>query len=52
MHLHPTGAVSGAHGGPSLTVTADLPVAGTYRMFVQFQTDGVLHTAAPTLTAD
>jgi len=50
-HLHPQGSLSGAHGGPTLTVNADLPAAGTYRMFVQFQTDGVLHTAALTISA-
>lgn len=26
----------------------DLPEAGKYRLFVQFMTDGVLHTAAIT----
>jgi len=50
-HLHPNGTASGAHGGPTLTVNADLPAAGTYRMFVQFQTGGVLHTAALTISA-
>jgi len=50
-HLHPQGSLSGAHGGPTLTVNAELPAAGTYRMFVQFQTDGVLHTAALTISA-
>jgi hypothetical protein len=50
-HLHPNGSVSGAHGGPTLTVNADLPTAGTYRMFVQFQTSGALHTAALTISA-
>ena len=51
-HLHPNGAVSGPHGGPTLTVDADLPTAGNYRMFIQFQTDGVLHTAALTVPAN
>jgi len=48
-HLHPDGAVSGDHGGPTLTVHAQLPERGNYRMFIQFQTDGALHTAAITV---
>lgn len=48
-HLHPEGAVSGDHGGGHLTFHAVLPEPGTYRMFVQFQTAGILHTAAITL---
>jgi hypothetical protein len=51
-HLHPNGTVSGPHGGPTLSVNADLPASGMYRTFVQFQTDGVLHTAALTISAN
>ncbi|SEP53326.1 hypothetical protein SAMN04489732_12650 [Amycolatopsis saalfeldensis] len=50
-HLHPEGAVSGDHGGPTLSFHAELPKAGNWRLFLQFQTAGVLHTAAITLTA-
>jgi hypothetical protein len=50
-HLHPDGTVNGDHGGPALTVHADLPAAGNYRMFIQFQTGGVLHTAPITIAA-
>jgi hypothetical protein len=49
-HLHPTDTVTGDHGGPTLTINADLPEAGNYRIFVQFQTAGTLHTAAITIT--
>jgi hypothetical protein len=49
-HLHPAGTVNGDHGGPSLAVNAELPEAGTYRLFIQFQTAGTLHTAAITAT--
>jgi hypothetical protein len=49
-HLHPAGSVKGDHGGPMLTVNADLPEAGAYRMFIQFQTAGQLHTAPITIT--
>lgn len=50
-HLHPQGTVHGDHGGPTLSFAADLPTAGTWRLFIQFQTAGVLHTAAVTVTA-
>jgi hypothetical protein len=50
-HLHPQGAVNGDHGGPTLSFAADLPTAGNWRLFLQFQTGGVVHTAAVTLTA-
>jgi hypothetical protein len=49
-HLHPQGQVNGDHGGPTLTFEAMLPKAGNWRLFLQFQTAGTLHTAAITLT--
>jgi hypothetical protein len=48
-HLHPQGSVNGDHGGPTLTFKAALAKAGNWRLFVQFQTGGTLHTAAITL---
>ncbi|WP_250292808.1 hypothetical protein [Frankia sp. CiP1_Cm_nod1] len=49
-HLHPTGTTPGGKdGGPALTFEASLPRAGNWRLFVQFQTAGVLRTAAVTL---
>lgn len=48
-HLHPQGTVNGDHGGPALTFEATLPKPGNYRLFVQFQTVGVLHTAPVTI---
>lgn len=56
-HAHPleyTGAGynelgPGWDGGPNLTFHAEFPGAGLYRAFVEFQTNGVLHTAALTL---
>lgn len=48
-HLHPQGAVNGDHGGPRLEFEAMLPKPGNWRLFLQFQTNGVLHTAAVTL---
>lgn len=48
-HLHPTTMVDGDHGGPDLPFHAELPTAGNWRLFLQFQTAGSLHTAALTL---
>ncbi|MGW5664013.1 hypothetical protein ACWEWG_28680 [Streptomyces sp. NPDC003758] len=48
-HLHPTTKVTGDHGGPDLTFHAELPTSGNWRLFLQFQTGGTLHTAALTL---
>jgi hypothetical protein len=48
-HLHPSGAVNGDHGGPDLTFNAEFGESGTWRVYVQFQTNGVLHTAAFTV---
>ncbi|HEY0807274.1 MAG TPA: hypothetical protein VGD84_19560 [Pseudonocardiaceae bacterium] len=51
-HLHPSGAVNGDHGGPDLTFNAEFPETGTWRLYVQFQTGGTLHTAAFTITTN
>jgi hypothetical protein len=48
-HLHPHGTANGDHGGPTLTFEAMLPKSGNWRLFLQFQTGGVLHTAAVTI---
>ncbi|MCZ4101650.1 hypothetical protein C8250_035180 [Streptomyces sp. So13.3] len=48
-HLHPTTKVNGDHGGPELSFHAELPTPGNWRLFLQFQTGGKLHTAALTL---
>ncbi|MFD8599016.1 hypothetical protein ACFV1L_28840 [Kitasatospora sp. NPDC059646] len=49
-HLHPENpAAAGAGGGPTLSFHAELPKAGDWRLFLQFQTGGTLHTAALTL---
>ena len=49
-HLHPRGGIATTPtGGPDLTFDATLPKAGQWRMYLQFQTAGVLHTAAVTL---
>jgi hypothetical protein len=48
-HLHPQTEVKGDRGGPDLDFQAMLPESGNWRLFLQFQTGGKLHTAALTL---
>ena len=48
-HLHPETEVKGDHGGPTLTFHAEFAQSGNWRLFLQFQTGGRLHTAALTL---
>jgi hypothetical protein len=49
-HLHPQGAAATTdNGGPTLTFHTMMPESGSWRFFIQFQTGGVLHTAAITL---
>ncbi|WP_441251067.1 hypothetical protein [Kitasatospora sp. McL0602] len=49
-HLHPGTPVNGTTGGgPTLPFHAELSQPGDWRLFLQFRTGGVLHTAALTL---
>lgn len=48
-HLHPLNTVKGL-GGPKLRFMVEIGETGTYRLFIQFMTGGVLHTAAVTTT--
>lgn len=48
LHVHPT---SSGGTGPTIRFAADLTHAGRYRAFLQFQTNGKVHTAAFTLKA-
>ena len=48
-HLHPEGATHGNHGGPALTFDTNLPETGPWRLFLQFQTNGRVHTAPITV---
>ena len=47
-HMHPQNPVNGDHGGPNLTVEAAFPASGDWRLFIEFQTAGTLHTAEMT----
>ncbi len=52
-HVHPDGRPGDGHtaAGPDVVFHADLPTAGAYRLFLDFQTGGVVHTAAFTANA-
>ena len=50
-HLHPEGETATGAGGPDLHLHAELPQPGSYRIFIQFQTNGRLHTAQLTVRA-
>jgi hypothetical protein len=45
----PQGTPNGTHGGPSVRFVAAPAEAGNWRLFLQFQTGGVVHTAALTV---
>lgn len=47
-HVHPT---SQDRSNGLIRFSTDLPTAATYRLFLQFQTHGIVHTAAFTETA-
>ena len=48
-HLHPQAEINGNTGGPKLAFQAMFTRSGNWRLFLQFQTGGQLHTAALTL---
>jgi hypothetical protein len=49
-HIHPMDEVKGDRGGPTLTLHAELERFGNWRLFIEFQTAGTLHTAVVTLS--
>lgn len=51
-HLHPASGVTGPAGGPRLGFHALLGKPGNWRVFLQFQTAGRLHTAEFTVHVD
>lgn len=48
-HIHTENTATNGPGGPDLALHAQLPEPGNWRMFIQFHTAGVLHTAALTV---
>lgn len=51
LHVHPDGEPGDGTtaAGPEITFFAEVPSAGTYRLFLDFQHQGVVHTAEFTL---
>lgn len=52
LHVHPHGdevTDPDARGGPEVTFAVEVPSAGAYRLFFDFQHDGAVHTAAFTI---
>ncbi|XVQ89492.1 hypothetical protein ACQP2K_19360 [Microbispora siamensis] len=54
LHVHPDGAPGDGvtPAGPGITFYAEVPSRGDYRLFLDFQHDGTVHTAAFTLRAE
>jgi hypothetical protein len=54
LHVHPDGEPGDGRTkpGPTVTFHAEAPSAGTYRLYLDFQHDGAVHTAEFTVTAD
>jgi hypothetical protein len=48
LHVHPQETHA---SGPVITFDVEVPTPGTYRLFLDFQHGGVVHTAALTVTA-
>jgi hypothetical protein len=53
LHVHPHGAAGDrtTPAGPAIGFTAEVPSAGTYRLYLDFKHDGVVRTAEFTATA-
>jgi len=52
LHVHPHGdevTDADARGGPEVAFAVEIPSAGAYRLFFDFQHDGQVHTAAFTV---
>ena len=54
LHVHPAGDIADgtAQPGPDIAFYATAPSAGTYRLFLDFQHDGVVRTAELTARAE
>jgi hypothetical protein len=54
LHVHPDGEPGDGRTapGPQITFFADVPSAGDYRLYLDFQHEGVVRTAEFTATAD
>ncbi|BCK53237.1 hypothetical protein [Nocardia wallacei] len=51
LHVHPQGEVGRTPAGPDVAFHAQAPSAGAYRLYLDFQHDGAVHTAEFTTAA-
>ncbi|MEH0843366.1 hypothetical protein V6U81_13365 [Micromonospora sp. CPCC 205711] len=53
LHVHPEGAPGDGRtpAGPAVTFSAEVPSAGTYRLYLDFRHGGAVHTAEFTVVA-
>lgn len=51
LHVHPKHGGHGGDSGPEIRFGAEIPSAGTYRLFLDFKHDGKVRTAEFTVTA-
>ncbi|MBB5912731.1 hypothetical protein BJY24_001598 [Nocardia transvalensis] len=51
LHVHPQGEVGKVPAGPGVDFHAQAPSAGAYRLYLDFQHDGAVHTAEFTAEA-
>ena len=51
LHVHPMGEEPAAASGPDIAFVAQAPSPGRYLLYLDFQVDGQVHTAAFTVTA-
>ncbi|MHA6796513.1 hypothetical protein ACVGVM_23830 [Pseudonocardia bannensis] len=53
LHVHPDAAMPAPtdRSGPGIAFTAEIPSAGGYRLFLDFQHGGIVHTAEFTVSA-
>ncbi|WP_203909058.1 hypothetical protein [Rhizocola hellebori] len=49
-HMHPMEGLNTMSDGPSFSLDAMFPAAGSWRLFLQFQTQGTLHLSETTVT--
>jgi hypothetical protein len=53
LHTHPADEAHGdQRGGPTVRFGTEFPTAGTYRLFLDFQVDGTVHTADLVVTVE
>jgi hypothetical protein len=52
LHVHPDEMPEGGGAGPRIGFTAEVPTQGAYRLYLDFQHGGAVHTAEFTAVAE